>query len=125
MRLKEIIREITFFDKILFLTLVTLSLSGMLVVSDVVPRGSEIVIENNNRPVYRLPLSENKSVVVEGVTIEIHDGKVRVKESDCPFKLCVKQGWVDRGSIICLPNRVVITVEDSKKQHNHVDAITG
>jgi hypothetical protein len=33
-----------------------------------------------------------------------------MKDSPCPDKLCVQQGWTDRGAIICLPNKVVISL---------------
>ncbi len=59
------------------------------------------------------------------MVIEVKDGKVRVTESDCPYKICVKQGWIDRGSIVCLPNNTVTTVKGPLKNGEDVDAITG
>jgi len=42
----------------------------------------------------------------------IKDGKAQITEASCPDKLCVKQGEIsfDGQSIICLPNKVVVTV---------------
>jgi hypothetical protein len=45
--------------------------------------------------------------------IEIKGGRVHMKDSPCPDKLCVQQGWTDRGAIICLPNKVVISLKIS------------
>ncbi len=46
--------------------------------------------------------------------IEVHAGKVRVIEADCPNQDCVEQGWVSEAGqqIICLPHKLVVTVTD-------------
>ncbi len=45
----------------------------------------------------------------------IENGEVYMKEADCPDQLCVDQGKKSRdgASIVCLPNKVVITVENA------------
>ena len=45
-------------------------------------------------------------------TIEIGKNRIRIKESSCPDKLCIKQGWISKPNEIsvCLPNRVSIKV---------------
>lgn len=44
--------------------------------------------------------------------IEVDDGKVRVREADCPDQDCIKMGWISRApqQIVCLPYRIVIKV---------------
>lgn len=44
--------------------------------------------------------------------IEVADGKIRVKEADCPEQDCVKMGWISRApqQIVCLPYRIVIRI---------------
>ena len=44
---------------------------------------------------------------------EIKNGKVRMTDADCPDHLCMKQKAVDStgGTIVCLPNKVVIEGE--------------
>lgn len=63
---------------------------------------------------YQFSLSKNGVFQVEGeigiTEIEIKDGKVRIKDSACPNKTCVHQGWAN--TIVCLPNRVIVSVED-------------
>jgi hypothetical protein len=45
--------------------------------------------------------------------VEFHGNRVRVVESTCPLKLCVKTGWVGPGgTIICVPNEVIIFFEE-------------
>lgn len=44
---------------------------------------------------------------------EIKNGEVRMTDADCPDHLCMKQKAVDStgGTIVCLPNKVVIEGE--------------
>lgn len=56
-------------------------------------------------------LDKDKTVDINGTNVlVIKDGKAFMQEADCPDKLCIKQGTIDAngGSIICLPNKVVI-----------------
>lgn len=93
------------------------------------PQSGSVLVEVNGKPVYILPLDKNRILSVEGpdgnTTIEIKDRKVRITDSPCSNKLCIKQGWIHSGSIICLPNRVVVTVGNKDKQKAGPDAITG
>ncbi|OGE83764.1 MAG: hypothetical protein A2Y39_00470 [Candidatus Delongbacteria bacterium GWF2_40_14] len=59
------------------------------------------------------------------VEIEIKDRKVRIKNSDCRDKYCVKHGWLkedQNGKIICMPNKVII--EFIKQDDDVIDAVT-
>lgn len=61
-------------------------------------------------------LGEDRTVDINGTnTLVIKDGKAFMKEADCPDKLCIKQGEIDirGGSIICLPNKVVIETKSA------------
>lgn len=64
-----------------------------------------------------VPLDEDRIINVPGplgkTTVEIKGGRVRVLDSPCPNKICISQGWVERPgeTIVCLPNRVSITVK--------------
>jgi len=126
--LKELLSSTTSADRFLFLLLLLLSLSGILFVKEVLPGGSTVQIEANGRPAYILPLDKDGTVTVEGplgkTLIEIKNQRVRVADSPCSNKLCIEQGWVKSGTIICLPNRVVIRVGDHDKSTT-VDATTG
>lgn len=58
--------------------------------------------------------------LLEDQTISIHDtnvciiqdGKVSMIEAECPDHLCIKQSKIDEdgGTIVCLPNRVVLEI---------------
>lgn len=62
---------------------------------------------------------------------EIKDGKVTMIEATCPDHYCMKQKAIDEhgGSIICLPNKVVIEGEDAadssgSEDSPKIDAVT-
>ena len=56
-------------------------------------------------------------------TIEIKDGKIRIKEADCPDKVCVRTGWTDSPAlpIVCLPHKVTVTIK--KEKNDGIDAV--
>jgi hypothetical protein len=63
---------------------------------------------------------EQKIRINENCVAEISHGKIRMLESDCLDKRCIKQGWNDVMPIICLPNQIVIETKsnnDKRKMH--------
>lgn len=75
------------------------------------------VVSVNGKQVREIPLGEGRQeLVVKGYQgesrLEVDGGRVRMVDSACPDKLCVRTGWISRPgeSIVCLPNRVVIEV---------------
>ncbi|MGC4019738.1 MAG: NusG domain II-containing protein [Muricomes sp.] len=70
-------------------------------------------------------LSKDQTIDIEGMnTLQIEDNEARMASATCPDKLCVHQRAISRAgeSIICLPNKVVVTIEGGEKQE--VDAIS-
>ena len=76
------------------------------------------VIQDADGETHTMSLACDGSLTVNssaGVNmIEVHAGKVRVIEADCPNQDCVEQGWVSEPGqqIICLPHKLVVTVTD-------------
>ena len=75
-------------------------------------------------------LSQDRVIHIGDTNVcEIKDGKVTMIEATCPDHYCMRQKAVDEhgGSIICLPNKVVIegenTAEDSESSPK-IDAVT-
>lgn len=66
--------------------------------------------------VYEMPLDtdDTKTVTTSLGTnvVEVKDGRVRVREADCPNQDCVNQGWIDSSSqqIVCLPHKLCVDV---------------
>lgn len=74
-------------------------------------------------------VSEPFTFTVEGPagtnTVQVEPGRIRVSAADCPDQVCVHQGWISTGvvPIVCLPNRLVIQIEDSPPDSN-LDGVT-
>lgn len=51
-------------------------------------------------------------------------GRIAIIHADCPDKLCINQGFITSGAkpIVCLPNKVTITIESRK---DDIDAVVG
>ena len=114
----------------LLLLLLVSSVSGIFISREAMPRGSDVIVEVEGRTAYTFTLDTARTFSVPGpfgeTVIEIKDRKVRVKEAHCPNRICEKQGWVANGVIVCLPNRIVISVGgESESLPKGVDAVTG
>ena len=76
------------------------------------------------------PLSKDDTIAIKNVdgdvttTLVIKDGVADVTAADCPDHLCVKQKAISKEgeSIICLPNKVVVTVKSDTK--SDIDSIS-
>ena len=128
--MKETIKNTTLADRLLFILLISISITGIFISRDALSQGSDVIVEVDGKPAYTLPLNINRLLSIDGpygpTLIEIEKGKVRVKESHCRNQICVKEGWISKGVIVCLPNKLVIIVGGSKKdQHPGIDAVTG
>ena len=78
--------------------------------------GGVAVVTRDGAVLARLPLDRDGSYTVEGAyqnVIRVADGAVYIESATCPGEDCVHQGAVSRpgGSLICLPNRVTVTIE--------------
>lgn len=66
-------------------------------------------------------LSKDQTISIGDTNIcEIKDGQVRMIEADCPDHLCMKQKPVGNagGTIVCLPNKVVIEGEKAASEED-------
>lgn len=119
---------VTFADRALLVSLVLLTAYCFVFTKKAMPQGSEVKIEVSGTLLYTLPLSHDRTVTVQGpmgaTIVEIHAGKVRVKASPCHNRICVHQGWIDSGAVVCLPNRVLVTITTPGRQ-GEFDGITG
>ncbi len=76
-------------------------------------KGGRIRVQANGKK-YEYSASKDGTYSVDGVLgktfFEVRNGKVFITDSPCASKLCVRQG--SRSPLACLPNDVIITVED-------------
>ncbi len=122
---KKVLQSVSPFDYILFFALLFISVAGIFFTDNLYSGGTDVIISVNNEPQYKLSLSIDRTVETEGVIVEIRNNRVGIRNADCPNKLCMAQGWIDRGALICLPNRVVVTITGSEGKYRDVDAVTG
>lgn len=125
--MKKAIRNTTIADRILFLLLIIASVAGLVYTREAFSLGSDVVVEVNGKPLYTLSLDADTEISLEGTrgrtVLEIKNSKVRMKEADCANQICIKQGWISKGTIVCLPNNIVVIVGSGTKKD--IDAITG
>lgn len=87
--------------------------------------GQRVLIIVDGKKIRHISLSdEKKEIVIQGLkgpfAFEIKNGKVRMKDSACSNKLCVKMGWIrQEGQVICcIPNRVVLKIIGEKGMYD-------
>ena len=84
--------------------------------------GQKVIIMVDGKKIRQISLkNKKKEIVMQGLkgpfVFELKDGKVRMKDSACPNKLCVKMGWISQEGqmICCIPNRVVLKIIGEKE----------
>ncbi|MCI6006195.1 MAG: NusG domain II-containing protein [Blautia sp.] len=117
-------------DLILAGGILVLALVVWLVMQFVVPKDNEKIRITVNGELYgEYFLGEDQEIEIGDTNIcRIKDGKAVMIGADCPDKLCMHQQAIDAagGTIICLPNRVVIeAVEDDSGARDGLDSIAG
>ena len=87
-----------------------------------------LLVQSSAGGEYVFPLDRDGLYNVAGLhgdsVIEVLDGKARFKDSPCPNKTCVQQGFISLPGewAACLPNDVFIMVQGSAKKGS-VDAV--
>lgn len=86
--------------------------------------GSTIIITRDGELYGKYKLSQDQTIEIENTdhkvtnTLQIKDGEAKMIEADCPDKLCIHQKAisVSKENIVCLPNRIVVTVETDNNE---------
>ncbi|HIT93829.1 MAG TPA: NusG domain II-containing protein [Candidatus Faecivivens stercoripullorum] len=116
-------------DLILLLVVLAIGLAGILFLyTRPAAADGEVEVSVDGEVVMTLPLSEDTEVTISGFDggenlLVISDGKAEIESASCPDGVCVRHYAISRDgeSIICLPNRVVVTIRGGEK--GEVDAI--
>ena len=137
----------------LFIVLVItgLAASAALTLShDEAGSNAKVIIESGGDLYARYPLSEDRTVVVPAPkqisvdapaadpdesasaqydyynVVNISGSKVSVTEASCKNQVCVKHGAISRPgeSIVCLPNRLVVRIENGSEEGGGYDSVT-
>ena len=80
--------------------------------------GTTLTISRDGEIVSTCSLFKDQTVPIKNAdgkvtnTLQIRDGKAKMLQADCPDGLCLRQRAIslENETIVCLPNRVVVTV---------------
>ena len=89
-------------------------------------RGAELLITVGESEFGRWPLDEDLTIDIEGHNVcEIQNGTVRMVEADCADQSCVHMAPIDEkgGSVVCLPNRIVLKISGVRDEVPDVDTV--
>lgn len=87
------------------------------------------IVKIDGKEVERFDLDEISSKMVtyhpsdtQYNIVEIQEGKIRVKEDNSPDQIAVRTGWISEPgqTSICLPHRLVITIEQEGQSDYHI-----
>lgn len=126
-------------DKLLIFLIILLSFSSILYTtrSMIKPMEKEVNVQYKGKVIANIPFNtdqqsktydfkfgENKG------TIEVKEGQVRMLPMDkeiCPNGICSDTGWIKNSyqTIVCLPNKIIVTIEIKEKQEIDIIAMNG
>lgn len=79
---------------------------------------------------FTMDLSQNMEKTITGhhnitLTLEVADGSIRFRESQCPDKICVGSGWLSKTgqTAACLPAGISVQVTGGNGNNNTLDAV--
>lgn len=90
--------------------------------------GISVVVTVDGQEYGRYSLNKNQEININDTNVlVIQDGEAYMTEAECPDQICVNMGHIssDGEMIVCLPNRVVVLVEDAGADGSNggVDAV--
>lgn len=100
-----------------------LASAGVLIFRHVSAGGSAGVITSGGKEIRRFALKKGTEAYTLRIEapgggynlVEVDGEKVRVTEASCPDQVCVRQGAISDSltPIVCLPNQMIISVENA------------
>jgi hypothetical protein len=102
-------------DFILIGTIVVIAILMWIILQIFWPGGGDVLRISIDSEVYgTYDMKENQTIRIQETNVcQIQDGEVVMLEGDCPDQLCVEHKEIGReegGTIVCLPNRVVLEI---------------
>ena len=110
---RELLSHLTIADGVLIGFVIISMIISAVFVYKTPQKNACAIIEYNGRS-EQISLRKDRTFSLEnGMMIEVKDGKIRVKGSDCNQKICVKHGWLRYANdvIVCLPNKTIIYLQ--------------
>ncbi len=74
---------------------------------------AEISLNGETVKTINLKTATNGELNIGTAVIEIKNGEIRFKDSDCPDKVCVNTGFIKNSgqTAACVPNKIAITIK--------------
>lgn len=84
---------------------------------------NQAAIVINGQNIETVNLNTDKELEIDGISINVSNGKIAVTDSPCKDKICVKTGYISHKNevIACVPMKLVIEISGTKE----VDLIVG
>ncbi len=117
---------ITKADIILFiiLILIGIGLSWFSIAGSVTGQKAVVTVAGKTYGTYSLSQNQTVTIKQNGHTnkFSIKNGYVQMTYSDCKNQICVNKGKINQTSqsIVCLPNKVVITIQGGDSKYDAV-----
>lgn len=109
-------------DFLLLGCLLIVSLTLLIFQFTSISKGDFLVVTQDGKDIGRFFLTEEKEIPIlnengEFNLLIIQENEAYIKEANCPDGLCIKQHPISRQgeSLICLPHRLVVTIESLQK----------
>lgn len=103
-------------DWLVALTLLGLSLAGMVLVASA-PAGSRVVAIADGQTRFTAALNQYQSIDIDGPLGKSHlvidEQGARITSSPCPRKICITMGPAKKSSdlIACVPNQILVRID--------------
>ncbi len=119
-----------YYKRDMLIILAVLALAALLWFFTPQSGGAVINVSFDGKTVKTVPLSADGEFTVDevpGMVFAVKNGQAYIVRSDCPDRLCEQMGPVSRAgqAVVCLPNRVVLTVESPAADPGAPDMIAG
>ncbi len=116
-------------DLILIFSIIVISLLSIIIILASSKHGNYVTVEQNGIVIAVLQIDKNQKYNIYNEnnkienTILIENEQVSMIYADCPDKICEKHRAIKNNneSIICLPNKVIVTVTNNLE--NEVDGV--
>lgn len=101
-------------DIIIILLIISVAIGFLLWQRAMPPAATATIsIDSTVRRTIDLSTAKDEVFNIDGydnITFEIKDGAIRILESDCHDRICIRAGFISKEgqSAVCLPNRVVV-----------------
>jgi hypothetical protein len=125
--IKPALFKISFMDGIIGLLILSFSIGMIFYLYSGGNEKDSVIITYKDSRIDQRDLHKNDLIKLDmdhvHMEIEIKDGKIRVKYSNCPHQICVRKGWTGLANdpVICLPNHVMVNI---KSKDSEIDAVS-